>query len=596
MKTICEIVREAETNYTSGTTKLGDYVDFSLRETVEKINAYSYSKHTSGDKDSLGRDKPFFNINSAAQNIWYRATDIDRKNIKFIPETMASVPLVFVANIILKKWMDKNHFGQFLNSWGRTLARYGSAVPKFIEKKGELIPSIIAWNRIICDAIDFDATPRIEKFYKTPAQLRKMGYDEKKVDALIVATQSRKTLAGQTKDLKNDFIELYEVHGELDVRLLQDDPDLSDDKEIKYRQQMQVVSFIKNDETKGYNDFVLFKGKEEKDPYTITHLIEEDGRVLAIGAVEYLFEAQWMQNHTVKNMKDLLDISSKLIFQTSDGNYLGRNILSAIETGDINVHKINEPLTQINNSKGDIVALQNYGMMWRSLGQEITATPDAMRGITPVSGTPLGTTELLTAQSNSLFEIMIENKGLHLEEMLRIYIIPHIRKQLKNKDEILAILDSAGIDEIDAMYIPKEAVKRYNQRSKELILTGQPVQQFNPQTEQQAVKEELSAMGNKRAFTPEELNWDEVFSDFEWDNIRVEITNENADKQAIMGVLNEVFKTIVGMQGRPMSPDEKMIFNKILTETSYLSPLQFANKTLSPINSGGVGGGIGNIS
>lgn len=596
MKTICEIVREAETNYTSGTTKLGDYVDFSLRETVEKINAYSYSKHTSGDKDSLGRDKPFFNINSAAQNIWYRATDIDRKNIKFIPETMASVPLVFVANIILKKWMDKNHFGQFLNSWGRTLARYGSAVPKFIEKKGELIPSIIAWNRIICDSIDFDVTPRIEKFYKTPAQLRKMGYDEKKVDALIVATQSRKTLAGQTKDLKNDFIELYEVHGELDVRLLQDDPDLSDDKEIKYRQQMQVVSFIKNDETKGYNDFVLFKGKEEKDPYTITHLIEEDGRVLAIGAVEYLFEAQWMQNHTVKNMKDLLDISSKLIFQTSDGNYLGRNILSAIETGDINVHKINEPLTQINNSKGDIVALQNYGMMWRSLGQEITATPDAMRGITPVSGTPLGTTELLTAQSNSLFEIMIENKGLHLEEMLRIYIIPHIRKQLKNKDEILAILDSAGIDEIDAMYIPKEAVKRYNQRSKELILTGQPVQQFNPQTEQQAVKEELSAMGNKRAFTPEELNWDEVFSDFEWDNIRVEITNENADKQAIMGVLNEVFKTIVGMQGRPMSPDEKMIFNKILTETSYLSPLQFANKTLSPINSGGVGGGIGNIS
>ena len=596
MKTICEIVREAETNYTSGTTKLGDYVDFSLRETVEKINAYSYSKHTSGDKDSLGRDKPFFNINSAAQNIWYRATDIDRKNIKFIPETMASVPLVFVANIILKKWMDKNHFGQFLNSWGRTLARYGSAVPKFIEKKGELIPSIIAWNRIICDAIDFDATPRIEKFYKTPAQLRKMGYDEKKVDALIVATQSRKTLAGQTKDLKNDFIELYEVHGEMDARLLQDDPDLSDDKEIKYRQQMQVVSFIKNDETKGYNDFVLFKGKEEKDPYTITHLIEEDGRVLAIGAVEYLFEAQWMQNHTVKNMKDLLDISSKLIFQTSDGNYLGRNILSAIETGDINIHKINEPLTQINNSKGDIVALQNYGMMWRSLGQEITATPDAMRGITPVSGTPLGTTELLTAQSNSLFEIMIENKGLHLEEMLRIYIIPHIRKQLKNKDEILAILDSAGIDEIDAMYIPKEAVKRYNQRSKELILTGQPVQQFNPQTEQQAVKEELSAMGNKRAFTPEELNWDEVFSDFEWDNIRVEITNENADKQAIMGVLNEVFKTIVGMQGRPMSPDEKMIFNKILTETSYLSPLQFANKTLSPINSGGVGGGIGNIS
>jgi hypothetical protein len=50
------------------------------------------------------------------------------------------------------------------------------------------------------------------------------------------------------------------------------------------------------------------RARERKDPYMITHLIEEDGRTLSIGAVEYLFDAQWMQNHTVKNMKDLLDL------------------------------------------------------------------------------------------------------------------------------------------------------------------------------------------------------------------------------------------------------------------------------------------------
>lgn len=577
---ICEIVREAEQNYVHGTTKLGEYVDWSMYDTVEKIFAYLNSKHTSGSTDSLEREKPFFNIVSAAVNIWYRATDIDRKNIKFIPTTNSSIPLAFVANILLRNWMNENRFGVFLNQWGRTLSQYGSANCKFIDKDSQLISSVIPWNRIICDQVDFDALPKIEKLYKTPAQLRKMGYDEDVVENLIESVSARKTLQGITKDNMSDFIEIYEVHGELPLALLKKEPA---DKDWKiYRQQMHIVSFLQN-KSGEYDDFTLYKGKEDKDPYMLTHLIEEDGRSLSIGAVEYLFDAQWMQNHTVKNMKDLLDISSKLVFQTADPNFINRNILSAIETGDILIHSENKPLTQINNSKGDIVALQNFGAMWRAGGQEMTATPDAMRGITPVSGTPLGTTELLTAQSTSLFEIMTENKGLALEDMIKTYIIPKIKSELKHKDEILAILDDAGIKEIDAMYIPKEAIKRFNSRSKEAILSGQPVQPFNPTMEQGIVKQEMDAMGNKRSFVPDEIGekqWNDIFSNFQWENIRVEITNENSDKQVILGVLNDVFGKIISMQGREMSPDEKMIFNRILAETATLSPMQFSNKPM----------------
>ena len=66
---IHEIVREAIQNYTQGTTKLGKYVEKSMYETVERIDAYLNSKFMDGDKDSLGRDKPFFNIVTAATNI-----------------------------------------------------------------------------------------------------------------------------------------------------------------------------------------------------------------------------------------------------------------------------------------------------------------------------------------------------------------------------------------------------------------------------------------------------------------------------------------------------------------------------------------------
>src|SRR6266567_5232050 len=119
MESICEIVRKAELNYLQGNTQLGKYVNWSMHDTIERIDAYLNSKHITGETDSLGRDKPFFNIVSAAVNVWYRATDIDRKDIRFVPTNSKSVVLAFVANVFLQNWMNENRFGVFLNQWGR---------------------------------------------------------------------------------------------------------------------------------------------------------------------------------------------------------------------------------------------------------------------------------------------------------------------------------------------------------------------------------------------------------------------------------------------------------------------------------------------
>lgn len=586
LESVHAIVRAAEQNYTQGNTHLGKYVNWSMAETIERIDAYLNSKHTSGPEDSLGRLKPFFNIVTAAVNVWYRATDLDRKDIRFVPTKSSSVVLAFVANVILQNWMNKYRFGQFLNQWGRALARYGSAVVKFVEIDGKLVPSVIPWNRFIADPVQFDAIPRIEKFYLTLAQLRKHPlYDQDAVDALLSAKQARETIDGMQKDNANDFVELYEVHGELDERLLDKEPREIPDKDIKYRQQMHVISYVEGEKAGEYEDFCLYKGKEAKDPYMITHLIEEDGRTLSIGAVEYLFDAQWMQNHTAKNMKDTLDIASKLIFQTADPRYMGRNVLNAIETGDIFIHEDNKPLTRVANDKPDITALQNFGTMWQSMARELTSTPDAMRGNTMPSGTPYSLGAVLQQQAGSLFEIMTENKGLSVEDMCRFHIIPHIKKSLKNKEEIVAILDDAGITEIDSMYIPREAVRRYNIRTKEQVLSGEQVQPFDIEMEQQALRQEMSQLGNKRYFKPDELGkkqWNEIFSDFEWDSIRVEVTNENNDKQAVLTSLSSAFQTIASLAGRPMTPDERMIFSKIMTETGAASPLQLAQTAGQP--------------
>lgn len=585
LDSIYSIVREAEDNFLNGTTKLGKYVDWSMHETIERVDAYLNSVHVSGSTDSLGREKPFFNIVSAAVNIWYRATDIDRKDIRILPDKIENTGAAFIATVLLQEWMKKVHFGAFLNQWGRALARYGSAVVKFVEKDGELIPSVIPWNRFIADPVDFTAIPCIEKFYKTPAQLRKMNeYDQDVVSSLIDSQASRKTLDGNQKDNADNFIEIYEVHGEMDARLLEDEPKDVEGKDIKYVQQMHVVSYVYSSETKEYKDYTLYRGREAKNPYMITHLIEEDGRTLSIGAVEYLFDAQWMQNHTVKNIKDTLDLASKLIFQTSDTNFAGRNVLSAIETGDIFVHKTNEPLTRLANDKPDVSALMNYRQMWANLGQEVTSTPDAARGITPPSGTALGTVQITTAQGLSLFEIMTENKGQDIEKMMRYHVLPHLIKKMDNKDEVVAILDEQGIAEIDAMYVPNVAKKLYNKEAKTAILSGSVPSPYQADIAEGAVRESLAQMGNKRSFKPSDLDdktWKEALKDLEWE-VSVEVTNEGADKLAVMQTLTNVLQTIASNPMILRDPNAKMVFSAILTETGRISPLQLSTTASQP--------------
>lgn len=589
---IHSLIRDAETNYVNNPVDISEYVSFDMHETIETIDAYLNSKHISGSTDSLGREKPFFNIVTAATNIWYRATDIDRKNIRILPSDQQTTTHAFIATIILQQWMRDARFGVFLNDWGRALARYGSAVAKFVEKDGKLYCSIVPWNRLIVDPIDFDALPTIEKLYMTPAQLRKNKmYDQEVVSDLLSALQSRENLDGTDKDDNDRFIEIYEVHGELPESLLTDE-EVLDESEETYRQQMHVVSYVKGDKKGEYKDFTLYRGREAKTPYMLTHLIQEDGRTLAIGAVEHLFDAQWMVNHSQKNMKDTLDLASKLIFQTADQRYIGRNVLSAIETGDIMVHEPNAPLTQINNTKTDIQSLQNFALTWQNIASEITSTPDAIKGNTLPSGTPYSLGAFLGGQANSLFEIMTENKGLQLEDMMRTFILPYVKKQMDSKKEIVAILNAQEIAEIDAMYVPREAKRRFKQQVKQTLLQEDGIPSpFSQQEQEQGVRQALASQGDKRFFKPDELSektWNEVLKDFD-KNVIVEVTNENTDKQAVLTTLSTVLQTIASNPGILQDPNARMVFNQILTETGKISPIQLSTASASPPATGGTG-------
>jgi len=603
-KDIGQLVREAESAFTSGGgTLMSKYVTTDLYSDINRIYAYLESKHISGDTDSLGRDKPFFNIVIAARNIYYRATDIDRKNIEVKATKSSDTVPAFLATVHLQNWMRKENYGAFLNDWGMELAAFNSAVVKHVESNGELHPMVVPWSRLIVDQVNFDANPKIEILELTQGELKRRvkthGYDKKIVYNLCDSLEARETTDGQEKDQKANYIKLYEVHGLFPVSYL-----TGKDKDAdKFEQQMHVISFLEGKEEGEYDDYTLVSGRESRDPYMLTSLLPAtDGSISLNGAVKNLFDAQWMMNHTVKSIKDQRDVASKLIFQTADGTFVGRNVLSAIEQGDILIHAVNMPLTQVNNGSHDIASQQNFGQMWKTLSAEINGISESMLGMNPPAGTAWALEREKLQESHSLFELMTENKALAIEKMLRTYVIPHLKKKMDTADEIGATLEAHNITKIDSMYIPAEAARRYNRKVIEDLI-GKPTGKFEtlydedgepykspiyagggkipspyqPDVAQQEVKAEMTAWGNQRFFVPDDVSdktWKDVVKDLEWE-LEVNISGEAADKQTILTTLSTALQAVAN----PLyatNPQAQLVVSKILSATGVISPLELA--------------------
>lgn len=573
-QTVSTIVRELEEDYISGTgTLMSEFVRTDLWKDINTIYAYLNSKHISGSQDSLGRDKPFFNIVLAARNVWFRATDIDRKDILLTPTKEKDTIGAFLLSVHLQDWMRKENFGKFLNTWGLELAAFNSAVVKFIEKDGRLISSIVPWSRLIVDQINFADNLKIEILELTEAQLYDRGYDEDVVESMCDAARSRDLINKQKQDNKNHYYKIYEVHGKLPLSYITE----KENDEDTFVQQMHVVSFMASDTKGEYDEFTLYKGREEKDPYMLTSLLPAtDGSISLDGSVKNLFESQWMVNHTTKAIKDQLDLASKLIFQTSDGNFVGQNALYAIESGDILIHQPNQQLTQLNNNSHDITSLQNFGGQWKQLSAEINGISEAMLGVAPKAGSAWRQTEALLQESHSLFEIMTENKGIALEDMLRIYILPFLMKKMNNNKEVTATLDINGIKQIEERFIKNQAIKQSNRQVIDQVLSGQIAQQPDLAQLETNVKDQLNAQGNKRFFAPDELKtWKDEFKGLVTD-IEIDITGEAKDKQAMFTTLNTALMAVTNPTFSN-NPKAQFIVDKILTATGQVSALELSS-------------------
>lgn len=566
------LIKKQVDNYTLLPVKINSYWDFNMYETTEKIEAYMAGKFTGDIYDAQGNKKFFDNITIAPRNKWKSATDIDRKNIRVKAKHGNDFyrPKIFTG--LFRDWMDKVQFNKYLNQWGEVLATYSTAVTKVVEKNGELHVTVIPFNRLVVDPINFHANPKIEKLEFTPAQLRlNPSYNQDAVEKLIESHSSAysQTLKGEDKDYNDTYIQLWEVHGEFPVSYLKLAENLEPtEKEKKtYAQQMHVISITQD--KAGENEYhTLYSGRESKDPYRIAHLVECFGRTLGLGPVELLFDAQEVVNTMNYKADRQLDLASKQFFQTDDASFEGTNVLTDLENGVVLRHQTNMPLTQVNNTSHDVNYLNVRADRAKMSAKEISNTPDVVMGNTLPSGTAWRQAEMLNQEAHDPFEYMLENKGNALEDLIREDVIPFLLKKLKKMDKEtigsftpveLAIIDEAWVESVAA----EQAAK--------LFLEGKLITQQMLDDVKAPIKAALARGGTERFLKSD--SWQEYWDGFEYE-VEVEITGEASDKNAALTTINSVLMMLAKNPQMMSDPTTRLLVSRALEESGTISPVE----------------------
>jgi hypothetical protein len=112
---------------------------------------YHNYKFTTGKKDNLRREKPFYNIYKFRVNVATRATDLNTKDVSVQIEYVGAYVQSFLLTFKNRNWMKDTAFAVFLNRLGHTRAKYGGVFVKKTEGNGELKLHVMQWLNMTTD-------------------------------------------------------------------------------------------------------------------------------------------------------------------------------------------------------------------------------------------------------------------------------------------------------------------------------------------------------------------------------------------------------------------------------------------------------------
>ena len=528
---------------------------FSQKKTLDKIELYHNSQFETGNLDSQGFYKFFYNINQFPVDVEAKGTDIDTKDYLFLPPDGAAKSYVgpFLMQEEFTDWARDNHWGRKLNEIVYSRPKYGSVVLKKVKNTIKQVNLHNLVNNPTVDLLWKDSV--VENHIWTSQELSDMPYDQDKIQEVIDLYE---------KNSEENQILGREFYGWIKLSDIEDEYKGKKDKTAYC---MVVAAGVEKTET--LNDkseinlgIVLYwkeiKAPTEKDlgdfPYRENHRRKIHGRWLGIGKVEELFDPQIRMNE-LQNIKGKGLYNSALQIYQSRDQTVARNLLEDLVNGEI--MRVDSEITPVNTAKIDLGAFQQEEQRWDKNIQERSFTFESETGESMPSGTPFRLGALLSAKSGGFFNLQREDIGLFLVEIFYEVMIPLFKKDKRQKHTLMLPIDGKGMEEK-----LNDIVEWLLQ---EEIKAGKVPDSL--ELRRNAIREKIV----KRKFLPVEVP--DSYYDLVDPRIKLVITDEQMDYSKKLETLTNLFTAVAQDPTRP--PEQKDALLKGIMTLAGVNPAEY---------------------
>ncbi len=566
--------QEVIKRFTEEEINLADGLTFNTGRTLKMCNYYLNSRHLTGNKDNLQRERPFYNIVNFRVTVAKVATDLDIKDILINSDD----PQHWVHAMLLQKesyeWMKRTNFSQRLNEQGLTRPRFGGVAVKKREDGDELHIDTVQWKNFYCDQVDFSGV-KIEKHYMTPVEMMaKDGAWENVREGIKYALNKQKDAQEDKEHYTSDRIEVLEVHGTFPKSRLLEAQGKAFDEEDDWVYSKQVYFMLECSE-----DYIFYAAEEAEDPYMFLPWEVVDGRTLGRGVVEESEEAQVWTNDAVINQKNATDLASRVVIKTNSKN-LGNNMLE-IDNGKIFELKDGEDMNAVQMQPSALGFLNDQIVMWERQANNATSVYESNTGEQAPANTPYSQTALLNQVASKPFDYRREEHGIFLSQMWDKWVIPYLIKRIKKNHILTSDFGDEELAVIDEAFINSQA-KNY---TKALLVRGIAPTPVAIQQVKELEKQRLAMFGRKRYIEVPENFFDNVKA-----KVTVITTGEQRNKAAVLTSLSSLLQTVVssynpqtGQFGILQDPVLARIFGQIVEIAGAgISPISLMAKNSAP--------------
>lgn len=494
------------------------------KEIIKTVEFYSVDQYLSGDKDALGRDKPFINHGNSRVRVAKTATDIDVKDIRYEPDSLTYSVQAMLINHELYKYLKESNFSLTLNDMGETRPKYGHVLVKKYDDGEGMEIEVVDWVNVDFNPSCMLDAPIAEHHYMQPSELLKKADVWNQYDSIedVIAVHSK---ANKNKPVA---IEIIEVTGEFPTSF---DPDNKETEstDTKFKSYCFYIAVVNK------KKYLLHKEeiKSIDDKYKALAW-QKIGDGFGRGVWEEGFQSQVWINDQYIQMKNALDLSGK-VFTKGTVKGIG-NAIVGVDTGHHFELKANDTMEAFQLSTAMMPQFENLIRLFGEEYNRISSTYDANTGEQPPSGTPLGQTQILNQVANSPFQYQQEVWGIWLNEILNDWVYPYLKNKILKEHDLVSDFTDEELDQID------EAIGNdfVNTQIAEMMFNRQDV---TPESQammtEQARKELMKKNGKKR-----EIKIPKGFLDVEG-KLTANITGELKNKGAMMQSMDSVFGKVI---------------------------------------------------